>query len=714
MDLTYDHWWLEEVKEHYKLFKYTVTIIFFMIVSQSTILILFSQAHSIEGVRTEYAIMFFFVLGTLIALLWYFGRNIKTISLIVAFLVSEWINVMFCILSHTTLKSHTTVLCIVSTVHIVLFQMGFIKSLKLALIIPLKHIFIWYTHRVISGDIPIHIPATFSAQIAITVYIMVSEYIKRKKNYEKFFIRKKLEYAQRNLQTILDSFPDGLIVFNNQLSIVYSNDKILEFLDCSKSNLLKVLQKVTYMDKRRDYLGQTDNNLLINDVDNSRNLKFGSESSLGLSSASNQILKWKLIKILWEDCDCILLNCSDITKTIEFEKLYTENNSKTSLIKSFSHELRTPISAILHYIDLSIQAKELPTVVYKYLKYALVSSKQLFSQINDIIDLSNILCNKFKIMKQNFNLREWVSEHLEIFKVIAEEKNLVFSIIVDNLLPAEIYTDPSRLKQVVYCFINNSLKFTFKGRIKILLKLTADFRLKFEFNDTGIGIQNERKTHLLNFFSGRSKLYDSGIGLYISKLILGYIGSGNVFLQSLVDHGTEFAFTVDIKSNQCSRRYSESCDPTIEENFDLNPVRIFETNALHRDNCDILIVDDIELNRKILISTLKDLRPSYLEAENGREAVEIVKRMNDQNKHIKVIIMDCNMPIMDGWEAARVIIGMEVTKIIKKSPRIIAYTTYSSEEDITLCYECGMSYCLIKPSTPSEIVKTVKYYLENH
>ena len=69
MDLTYDHWWLEEVKEHYKLFKYTVTIIFFMIVSQSTILILFSQAHSIEGVRTEYAIMFFFVLGTLIALL---------------------------------------------------------------------------------------------------------------------------------------------------------------------------------------------------------------------------------------------------------------------------------------------------------------------------------------------------------------------------------------------------------------------------------------------------------------------------------------------------------------------------------------------------------------------------------------------------------------------------------------------------------------------
>ena len=714
MDLTYDSWWLEEVKEHYRLFKFSASIIFSMFSLLSISGIIINSSNNVEGIPTKYLISFIITLASLLALMWYMHTHFNNICLGIAFISIECVNIGFSYISNKTLKDHTPLLCIGSTVVTLLFQIGFVKSLKFSFLITLKHLFIWYTSRLLFGDISAHFPISYMGHIAITVHIMINEYIKRKKSYEKYHIIKKLELTQRNLKTILDSFPDGLIVLNNDLSIVYSNKKILEFMNCKSECLENILKNIKYIENRRYYFSNTDNDMLINDIEHSKDFEIGKECSLGLSSKFNQMYNWKLKKVLWEDSESILLTCVNITKTIQLEKTHAENNSKVSIIKSFSHELRTPISAVMHYIDLSLESKCLSKEVHKYLKYASISSKQLFSQINDIIDLSNILCDKFKIMKQTFNLRQWVTENLEIFQVLAEEKNIKFSIIIDELLPVEIHTDPYRLKQVAYCFINNSLKFTFNGVIKILLTLTADNLLKFQFIDSGIGITKERAQHLLDFLSGNTTAYDSGIGLYISKLILEHIGKDKIILQSALGKGTEFSFNVDIQTKYSIKTLYEINDMTLEENLNLCPIRLFETTNLHQENSEILIVDDIELNRKILISILKDLRPNYLEAENGQEAVEIIKRMNSKNNHVKVVIMDCNMPVMDGLEATRRIKAMEASKTIYKSPKIIAYTTNSSEDDITMCYKCGMSYCLIKPSTPSEIIETVKYYLKNH
>ena len=714
MDITYDSWWLEEVKDHYQLFKFSAGIIFSLASLLSTSAIVINSSKSVEGIPTKYLLPFLIVLACIFMLMWYLRTHFNKICLGIAFALIECLNIGFCLLTNNTLKDQTPLLCIGSTVLTLLFQIGFVKDLKLAFLISVKHLFLWYTSRILTGDISVHFPLSYTGQIAIIVYIMSSEYIKRKKSYEKYHIIKKLEYTKRNLQTILDNFPDGLIVLNDQLSIIYSNQKILEIMNCNGDNLEKSLKNIAYIDNRRNYLAQTDNNLLISDIENSKYFEIGKECSLGLSNISNQIYNWKLKKILWEDSDCILLTCFNITKTIELEKIYAENNSKISLIKSFSHELRTPISAVMHYIDLSIESKCLSPEIYKNLNYASISSKQLFSQINDIIDLSNILCKKFQIIKQRFNLRDWITENLEIFQLLAEEKKIVFSIIIDKLLPIEIYTDSNRLKQVVYCFINNSLKYTFNGVIKIILTLNSDSTLRFQFIDTGIGIHPERKAHLLEFLSGNINTYVSGIGLYVSKFILEYIGNGKIILQSVVGQGTEFSFIVDIQSNYSIKNNLEVNDSRQEQNCNLNSFKLFDNRNLHQANHEILIVDDIELNRKILISVLKDLRPYYLEAENGQEAVDIVKKMNRNNVFIKVIIMDCNMPVMDGLEATRQIKAMETNKVIYKSPKIIAYTTNSSEDDILMCYESGMSDCLIKPSTPSVILEKVKYYLENY
>ena len=120
---------------------------------------------------------------------------------------------------------------------------------------------------------------------------MVIEYLKRKKRYEAYQIRKKLEYTQINLQTILDCFPDGLIVLNNSLSIVYSNHKILKILNCSNESLLNDLKNVSYIDDKRKYSEKADNNLLISDIENRMHIDIGEECILGLSEISNQIYK---------------------------------------------------------------------------------------------------------------------------------------------------------------------------------------------------------------------------------------------------------------------------------------------------------------------------------------------------------------------------------------------------------------------------------------
>ena len=258
------------------------------------------------------------------------------------------------------------------------------------------------------------------------------------------------------------------------------------------------------------------------------------------------------------------------------------------------------------------------------------------------------------------------------------------------------------------------MKFTFKGFIKVFISMETENYIKFQISDSGIGIPEERKSQLLNFFSNAEKNYNIGLGLYVSKMILSFLGDYHITLKSTLGEGTEFSFILPIKDKNSLLNSSSALDMCIDENCIKKIIPRFDVHTIDPMNYDVLIVDDIEINRKILISILKEQHLKVLEANNGREAVQIVKDMDAQEKIIKVIIMDCNMPIMDGWQASKIIRDMEDSKEIKKSPIIIGYTAYSSSEDIDLCYESGMNIYLVKPSAPPEILETVKCCLENY
>ena len=241
--------------------------------------------------------------------------------------------------------------------------------------------------------------------------------------------------------------------------------------------------------------------------------------------------------------------------------------------------------------------------------------------------------------------------------------------------------------------------------------MNKDFNLKFRLTDTGIGIPDERLTQIISFFSSSNQSSQLGIGLYISKLLLDKIGNPQVRVKSKIGNGTKFSFLIYIKDPSPLAQNVVYDDPSINENVDTRSIRLFETKSLHNTQYDILIVDDVEMNRKIIISILKNKKLKILEAFNGQHAVDIIKDVDRAGSKIKVVIMDLNMPIMDGWGASKIIKNLSLDREIKFSPVMIAYTAFSSEDDITKCYECGMSTYLLKPSSPETIQKTIDYYL---
>ena len=432
MNLHHESWWLEEVKEHYILFKKAASTVFCVAFSSAAIAMAVNTEGHVQGVSFNSIILFFSCIIPSLLLMWQLRSSFSKYHLFIAFFLIEAINIIFTIASYSNLQEHKVILAMNSTVMTLKYQIGFVKSLSFAFLVVLKQLFIWYFYRIIIGDIPFHVPCSIVLPTAFIIYAMFSEYLKRKKSYERYYTRYKLESTQRNLQTILDCFPDGLIVLNNKIEVKYSNIKILEYLHCSQENLLKVLDSLSSIRGREKKKLDNDNNItLLDDIKFQLLLETGKESSLGLTEHYKNSYEWKAKRILWEDEESILITCFDITKSVKYEKESTENKTKTSIIKSFSHELRTPISAIMYFAEKALKSKSISNDISIYIKYVTVASKQLFSQINDIIDLSNILSENFKIIKQTFKIREWAIENLEIFEAPAKEKNIEYEIRID-------------------------------------------------------------------------------------------------------------------------------------------------------------------------------------------------------------------------------------------------------------------------------------------
>ena len=352
--------------------------------------------------------------------------------------------------------------------------------------------------------------------------------------------------------------------------------------------------------------------------------------------------------------------------------------SKQQFLSNMSHEIRTPMNAIIGFTKVILRT-ELTDKQKEYLGAIKVSGDALIVLINDILDLAKVDAGKMTFEKTPFKMKSSITAMLHLFENKIQEKNLKLIKEYDDKIPDVLVGDPIRLHQIVLNLVSNAVKFTFKGKITVSVDLLHEddekVILKFAITDTGIGISKEKIGTIFENFqqatNGTSKLYGgTGLGLAIVQQLVEPQG-GSIRVNSVIHEGSTFSFTLPFQKTDA--------DAELENEKELLDSEI--------KNIKVLVVEDIPLNQLLMKTLLDDFGFERDIAENGQIAIEKIKE-NDY----EIILMDLQMPVMNGFEATEYI-----RKTLNSSIPIIALTADVTTVDLAKCKAVGMDDYIAKP-----------------
>jgi PAS domain S-box-containing protein len=388
------------------------------------------------------------------------------------------------------------------------------------------------------------------------------------------------------------------------------------------------------------------------------------------------------------------------------------NRAKSEFLANMSHEIRTPMTAILGFSDMLLDPVHAQDTS-KECKEALLTIKRngeyLLGIINDILDLSKIEAGKMAVEKIIFSPSRILEEVVSMLRARAEAKNLALTLQFDGAIPETIRSDPKRLRQILINVVSNAIKFTDVGSVRLIARLNREAiepRLEIDVVDTGIGMSPEHVTNLFQPFtqadaSMSRRFGGTGLGLSITKRLAQILGGDAWIVESKPQKGTHFRILVAIDPLDHVARIADPTDAVKETDVHHCSENTSTSDHLPLQGINILLAEDGPDNQRLISRLLAKAGGEVTITENGLAAIEAVSSASNDHRPFDVILMDMQMPVMDGYRATKQL------RDIGCRTRIIALTAHAMDGDREKCLMAGCDDYTTKPVNRSQLIEAI-------
>lgn len=524
------------------------------------------------------------------------------------------------------------------------------------------------------------------------------------------------EQELRKLSIAVEQSPAGIIITDTSGTIEYVNPRFTEMTGFTQEEAIGQNPRILKSDKwpKKAYEGLWETILAgktwRGEFENKKKngeLYWESASISPVRNALGEVTHFLAVK---EDITNRKLREEQLSQAIVAAE--AADHAKSEFLANMSHEIRTPMTAILGFADLLLEEGDrdkAPQHRIDIINTIRSSGHYLLTLINDILDLSKIEAGRMMIEKITFNICDLLDEVALLIGSRMDAKPLQFKYEYDGLIPETIQTDPTRLRQVLINIISNAIKFTDEGEVKLITRFVdngCEPMMQFDVIDTGVGISPEETSLLFQPFmqvdtSTTRKFGGTGLGLIISKRFAEMLGGDIILVESKPGRGSRFRITIATGSIDEVRMLEK---PMPSTRVDDTIAHATPLPQMDLRGCNILLAEDCQANHRLISLYLTKAGAEVTVKENGKLALDDALAALDAGTPYDVILMDMQMPVMDGYEATRQLRRNNYT-----GP-IIAVTAHAMKHDRDKCIDAGCDDYTTKPIDRNKLITLIHSY----